>query len=86
VARLTAQEEAILARLAKKREAPDPGPVGRSVSVTVNLGDSKQVALAQKLGLFDLDDDEPDEPNDTTDEPDDLPDDTPKRRGFFPDS
>lgn len=82
---LSEKEKKILERLTKKAEEPDSAPVGKSVSVHVDLSDAKQVALAIKhgfLGADDLDDD--DDGDDDGD--DDKPDETPKRRGYFGDN
>lgn len=79
MAKLTAEEERALKRLMEKREAPDSGPVGRSVNVSIDLGDPKQVERAQRLGLLDLFEDEEPEVDTEADEADD----TPKRKGYF---
>jgi hypothetical protein len=84
VARLTAQEESLLKKLMSKREAPDAPQSQRTLNISIDLGDEKQVERATRLGLLDMfDDDEPDsdEPEPDGDEPE--PDDTPKRRGYF---
>ncbi|MDE2101942.1 MAG: hypothetical protein KGL39_32145 [Patescibacteria group bacterium] len=78
---LSPDEQKTLKALQRKAEEPDAPPVGRSVNVSVDLSDPKQVALAIKHGFLsaigadddDTGDDEPEE------------DDAPKRRGYFPD-
>ncbi len=75
--------EAIAAQIKKLQDqldAPEPGPVGRVINATINLGDPKQVALAIKHGFLD-----PDEPDPTDPPESDEGDDTPKRRGYFKD-
>lgn len=81
MARLSAQEKAMLERLTAKQDAPDAPAVGRSVNVTINLGDEKQVARAIKMGLLDDDSDPVDDGNNEDNQAED--DDAPKRRGYF---
>ena len=85
MAKLTADEEKLLKKLTQKREAPDPGPIGRAINVSIDLGDEKQVERARRLGLLDGFDDE-DEQEDTEEEGEEEADDTPKRRGYFGES
>lgn len=87
---LSADEQKLLKRLQRKSEEPDAPPVGKSLSISVDLGDEKQVERAQKLGLLGGllggpdDDDTDDDDDDNTDDDDD--DDTPRRRGYFRES
>jgi len=82
---LSAREAKILERLMKKKDEPDPPSIGKTLNISMDLGDEKQVERARGLGLLgfitddDDDDDTDDEKND--DETDD--DDAPKRRGYF---
>lgn len=82
---LTNDESNLLKKLLKKKDEPDAAPIGRSVNVSVDLGDEKQVKAAHKLGLlsglFDSDDDD-DKNGDGNDDDDDA-DDGPTRRGYF---
>lgn len=85
---LTEQEKAMLDRLSKKANEPDPPPVGKSVTAHINLGNKDEVELAIKHGFL------------TADEAADLGnegtgddggkgeegDEKPKRRGYFPDN
>jgi hypothetical protein len=64
-------------KLQKQLDAPDPGPVGRVINATINLGNPAEVALAIKHGF--LSPDEPDEPDESEGEPDE----TPRRRSYF---
>lgn len=86
MARLSKKEQQMLERLQAKSEAPDEPITGKSFSIAVDLGDEKQVAMAQKLGLgalFADDDDDDDGVEDGSDEPED--DDKPKRHSYFGD-
>jgi hypothetical protein len=79
VARLSKQEQAMLEKLTAKSEAPDRSPSGRTVNVNIDLGDPKQVKMAERYGLLDgYDEDDEETEDDDTDA-----DETPKRRGFF---
>lgn len=80
MAKLSAKEAKLLKDLQDKSEAPDAPSVARSLNVSIDLGDDKQVARAMKLGLLDGvdDDDEGD-----GDDGDSGGDDTPRRRGYF---
>lgn len=82
MAKLSAEEQAVLKRLTDKAKAPDAPQSERRLNISIDLGDETQVTRAQKLGLLDMfsDDDDPD-PEKDPEEPD--PEDTPKRRGFF---
>lgn len=82
---LSEQEKAVLVRLQKKAEEPDPAPVSRAVTASIDLGDPKQVALAIKHGFLTSDDVE-DLDADPSDKEDEDADETPKRRGYFGDS
>ena len=79
--KLTAAEARTLKALQEKSEAPDAPPVSRSLSVSIDLGDEKQVERAARLGLLDLGDDD----DDGDDDADADADDTPRRRGYFQD-
>lgn len=63
-----------------KKDAPSAPAVGRSVNVSIDLGDEKQVARAIKLGLLDGGEDDDDDGA-----ADDEPDDAPRKRGYFKD-
>jgi hypothetical protein len=76
MAKLTAKEKQLLDQLSAKAEAPDSPSTARSLNVSIDLGDEKQVARAQKLGLLDPFDDDDDDGGDDAD-------DTPKRRSYF---
>lgn len=52
MAKLSSEEEELLARLTKKREAPDAPPVTKSISASIDLGDDKQVARAIEHGFL----------------------------------
>ena len=52
MAKLTAQEEEMLEKLARKREAPDAPPVGKSISASIDLSDDKQIARAIEHGFL----------------------------------
>jgi hypothetical protein len=77
---LSAKERKMLDALTKKAEEPDAPGVGKTLNVSIDLGDEKQVARAQKLGLLDVEDDDDD---DSDDDDDDQTDETPRRRGYF---
>ena len=85
---LNEQEEKALRRLMRKKDEPAPAPVAKTLNISMDIADEKQVERARKLGLLDIimgddDDDEGDDKeNDDDDEPSDD-DDTPKRRGYF---
>ena len=81
---LTSKEKKLLENLTRKAEEPDAGPVSKSVNVLVDLKDAASVAMAKKFGFLPDDDDDTDD--DDTDDTDDADkgDDTPKRRGYFP--
>lgn len=74
----------MLKALQEKSEAPDAPSVGRSISVQIDLGDAKQVALAQRHGFLDPDEDESDKEAPEGDTKD--ADEKPKRRGYFQES
>lgn len=76
MAKLTADEERALKRLQQKREAPESN-VAKSLNVTVDLADEKQVERAQRLGLLDS------FPDDSDGDSDDGDEETPKRKGYF---
>lgn len=84
MAKLSKEEQRMLRRLQEKSEAPDAPPIGKTVNVAVDLGDKNQVAMAQRLGLFDglaAEEEEETEEEESEEEADE----TPKRRGYFPD-
>lgn len=86
MARLTPDEEKALKALKRKQEAPDEPTIGKSLNITVDLGDEKQVERAQKLGLLSMfasDDTDTDDDDTDTDDDDTDTDDTPRRKGFF---
>ena len=89
MARLTADEARLLKRLQRKSEEPDAPPVSKSLSISVDLGDEKQVERATKLGLLDLltgaDEDDDESADEDDDESTDEDDDVPRRRGYFKD-
>lgn len=82
---LSSEEQKLLKKLQKKAEEPDAPAVGRSVNVSVDLGDEKQVRAAHKLGLLSglFSDDSDDDDNDDDDDGDADDEDTPRRRGYF---
>ena len=82
MAKLTAEEEQTLKGLLEKRKAPDAPAIGKTLNVTVDLGDPEQVARAQRLGLLDLFDDDGDGDGDGAGGDDDG-DEPPRRRGYF---
>lgn len=57
MAKLSADEEKVLQRLMRKREAPDT-PSNRTLNISIDLGDNAQVERAQRLGLLDMFDEE----------------------------
>lgn len=79
---LTAQEKAMLDKLSKKAEEPDPAPVGKSLTAHINLGSKDEVALAIKHGFLTADEvEELAEGEGEKDEGDEKP----KRQGYFKD-
>ena len=76
MAKLSADEEKLLAKLMKKREAPDT-PSNRTLNISIDLGDDAQVQRAQRLGLLDMFED------DDAGGGDDDEEETPKRAGYF---
>ena len=82
MAKLTDDEANMLKKLMAKREAPDAPAVGRSISVSIDLGDEAQVRRAQRLGLLDSDEAES---NGAEAEGESEGDEKPKRRGYFDD-
>lgn len=75
---LSEKEKKMLAALQKKAEEPDAPPVGKSISIHLDLGNADQVAQAKKYGFLpnDLDDEEEEEEKEEET--------TPRRRGYFP--
>jgi predicted nucleic acid-binding protein len=87
MAKLTDEESKLLKRLTDKQKAPDEPSIGKSLNISIDLGDEAQVARAQKLGLlaaFTGDDDDENDDDDKGGGNDDDGSDPPKRRGFFP--
>ena len=86
---LTGDEQKLLKRLQRKAEEPDPTPASRSLSISLDLADDKQIDKARKLGLLDWirgdDDDDTSGDDDTGDDDDPDPEDTPRRRSYFKD-
>lgn len=78
---LTDQEKATLEALSKKAKEPDAPPMGRNVSVSIDMGDAEQVAKAQKWGFLPPDE-EPAEGGEGG-EGGAGDEDPPKRGGFF---
>jgi hypothetical protein len=81
---LTSKEKKLLENLTRKAEEPDAGPVSKSVNVLVDLKDAASVAMAKKFGFLPDDDDADDDDADGDADTDAEGDDTPKRRGYFP--
>lgn len=79
---LTDQEKATLEALSKKAKEPDPPPLGRSVSISVNMDDAEQVAKAQKWGFLPPDEEPPAEGGEGG-ESGESGEDQPQRGGFF---
>lgn len=80
---LTDKETRTLEKLMRKKDEPDAPAANRSLNISIDLGDDKQVERAQKLGLLDLltgDDDDDDESDDDDDGKDEE---VPRRRGYF---
>jgi hypothetical protein len=75
---LSAKEKKMLEALQAKAEEPDHSPTHRTANYSIDLSDSKAVALAKKLGLLGDDDDDDDD-----DDEDEGKEETPKRKGFF---
>lgn len=86
---LSADEAKLLKRLQRKAEEPDAPPASRSLSISIDLGDEKQVERAHKLGLlsglFDGDEDENKPDADEDEDADDADEEQPRRRGYFKD-
>lgn len=80
---LSEQEARTLQALLKKKDEPDAPPVGKSINVTIDLGDAKQVERAQKLGLLGMIQDGDDDDDSGGDGDDDKGDVPPKRKGYF---
>lgn len=81
MAKLDEKESKLLEKLLAKRDAPDAPSVGKTLNVSIDLGDPDQVARAQKLGLLDgFDDDDGDGDKGGDDDDGDEP---PRRRGYF---
>lgn len=84
---LSEKQRRQLERLQELEKQPEAAPVGRHVNVTIDLGNADQVAMGRKMGFLPGDDDEDDDGDDEGDEGDGggRRDETPKRKGFFPD-
>ena len=79
---LSDKEKKLLEDLQRKAEAPDPPPVGRSITASVDLGDAKQVELAIKHGFLTAD--EVEELKEGEGEGEEKEgDEKPTRRGYF---
>lgn len=76
---LTEKEKEMLERLTAKSKEPDAPPIGRSLSVHIDMGDEKAIARAQRFGFL-----APDEDDDGDGDGDGDGEETPKRRGYFP--
>jgi hypothetical protein len=83
VAKLTDDEANMLKKLMAKREAPESGPVGRAINVSIDLGDDKQVERAMKLGLLDADSLGLGGGDENEGDGEEEADDTPVRPGYF---
>lgn len=77
---LSAAEKKALERLQQKADEPDPAPVSKSISASVDLSDPKSIAAAIKHGFL------------TADEAEDLKEEekngdkkttTPRRKSYF---
>lgn len=79
---LSAKEKKLLANLQKKAEEPDAPPVGKSISINLDLSNADQLKLAKQYGFLPADDVDDDDDDDGDEDADD---DTPKRRGYFGD-
>ena len=79
---LSAKETKILESLLKKKDEPDPPSVGKTINVSIDLGNPQQVKLAQQHGFLDMLD-EDDETEETEEETEG--DEKPNRRGYFKD-
>lgn len=78
MAKLSDEETAMLKRLTDKQKAPDSAPIGRSINVTIDLGDEEQIKRAIKHGFLTADD-VADEKGEDEDEGDEVP----RRKGYF---
>lgn len=83
MAKLSKREREMLEQLQAKAEAPERPSVAKSLSVSINLGNKEEVALAKRYGFLDDDDDDDDDSDDDDDDKD--KEDTPRRRGYFGD-
>lgn len=90
---LSEKEKKQLADLEKKRDAPEPPKVSKSVSINVDPKDKDSVAFAIKHGFLtaddvsdnggDDDDDSDDEDSDSKPKPRGSGEKKPRRRGYF---
>jgi len=70
-----------------KREAPDEPPIGKTLNISIDLGDEKQVERAHRLGLLSLFSDNGDDDTEGQDGDGEVEvEEGPKRRGYFSDS
>ena len=83
MAKLSDAEQKLLDKLNAKREAPDAPSIGKTLNVTIDLGDPEQVKTAQRFGLLDGLDDDGDGDGDGKGGDDDDGDEPPRRRGYF---
>lgn len=79
---LSASEKKALERLQKKAEEPDPAPVSKSISATVDLSDPKSIAAAIKHGFLTADEVEEMKEDEKENGKKDA---TPRRRSYFKD-
>jgi hypothetical protein len=77
---LSEEEKATLKRLQQKEKEPAAAPVGKSINVTIDLGDDAQVARAIKHGFLTAEEAEQASDGDESDEDSDE---APKRKGYF---
>jgi hypothetical protein len=89
---LTQKETRMLEALMRKKDQPDAPPASRSLNISIDLGDEKQVERARGLGLLDWITGDDDGDGDGDDDKngkngdgdgDDDDDDVPRRRGYF---
>lgn len=78
---LSAAEKKALERLQAKAEEPDPAPVSKSISATVDLSDPKSVAAAIKHGFLTAD--EVEEMKEEEKEDGKKSASTPRRKSYF---
>lgn len=79
---LSDEEQATFKELQRKAKEPAAAPVGKSINVTVDLSDEKQVARAIKHGFLTAEEVAEDKEGDNGDG---EGDETPRRKGYFSD-